>query len=140
MTLMIRKFSRQDTESVLLLWKDCGLTVPWNDPVRDIERKMSMQPHLFLVGTMDDQVIASVMGGYDGHRGWIYYLAVHPDFQGRGFGRMLLGEIEQKLQRLDCPKINLMVRTANHKVTQFYRTLGYSIDEVTSLGKRLVQD
>jgi ribosomal protein S18 acetylase RimI-like enzyme len=138
--MQIREFDRRDSKSLLHLWEVCGLTVPWNDPLKDIERKMSVQPELFLIGVAGEKVIASVMGGYDGHRGWIYYLAVHPDHRRRGYGTDILAEIERKLYDMGCPKINLMVRAANRQIGEYYLKLGYSVEDVASLGKRLVQD
>ena len=88
--LQLRAFERDDTETVVALWHACGLVVPWNDPHRDIERKLAEQPELFLVGERDGHVVASVMIGYDGHRGWMNYLAVDPAEQGRGHGRALV--------------------------------------------------
>ena len=136
----IRRFSRSDSETVVSLWKRCALTVPWNDPYRDIERKLDTQPELFLVGVQEQRIVGSVMGGYDGHRGWIYYLAIDPDFQNRGYGSQLITEIERRLQKIGCPKINLMVRNTNQAVIDFYQQRGYRADEVVSLGKRLIND
>ncbi|UJH70895.1 GNAT family acetyltransferase [Ornithinimicrobium sp. INDO-MA30-4] len=93
-TMHIRPFDVSDTEAVVQLWQATGLTRPWNDPYRDIERKLRVQPELFLVGEVQGSVIATAMAGYDGHRGWIYYLAVDPSHQGAGFGRQMLAHAE----------------------------------------------
>jgi ribosomal protein S18 acetylase RimI-like enzyme len=138
--LAIRLFQALDEEAVITLWSACGLLRPWNDPHKDIQRKLQVQPDLFLVATLDSQVIGSVMAGYDGHRGWIYYLAVHPDSQQSGIGRQLAAAAEQRLQHLGCPKINLLVRRDNEAVTAFYTHLGYTLDDVLTLGKRLEHD
>lgn len=122
------------------LWRDCSLVVPWNDPAKDIARKLDVDRELFLVGLVDGCLVASVMGGYEGHRGWINYLAVHPQAQGRGLGRAMMAAIEQAIAARGAPKINLMVRTSNQDVTAFYRALGYEVSEVVTLGKRLVDD
>lgn len=122
------------------LWEKCGLTRPWNDPNRDIDRKLQFQPQLFLVGTVDARVMASAMAGYDGHRGSVFYLAVHPDFQGLGYGRALMAHIETVLAGLGCPKLNIVVRSSNVDVVGFYNGLAYTQDDVVSLGKRLVTD
>lgn len=122
------------------LWEKCGLTRPWNDPDRDIDRKLQFQPQLFLVGTVDARVMASAMAGYDGHRGSVFYLAVHPDFQGLGYGRALMAHIETVLAGLGCPKLNIVVRSSNVDVVGFYNGLAYTQDDVVSLGKRLVTD
>lgn len=113
---------------------------PWNDPYRDIQRKLVVRPDLFLVGIVDGQVVATVMGGYEGHRGWLNYLAVDPEFQRRGHGRAIVAEAERLLQKAGCPKINLQIRTSNEGVIEFYRRLGYAVDDVVSMGKRLEHD
>lgn len=122
------------------LWTDCGLVVSWNNPHRDIQRKLKVQPELFLVGCLDDQVMASVMAGYEGHRGWINYLAVHPNCRSAGIGRRMIEQAESRLQAIGCPKINLQVRSANSDVIEFYKKIGYKIDDVVCLGKRLEPD
>jgi ribosomal protein S18 acetylase RimI-like enzyme len=139
-TMRIRRFKRSDTEAVVNLWHDCGLTRPWNDPYRDVERKLEDDADLFLVGTVEDRVIASVMAGYDGHRGWIYYLAVDPASQRASCGRRLMDEVERRLKARGCAKINLMVRSSNQSVKEFYAKLGYVQDDVIALGKRLIAD
>lgn len=138
--MRIRTFSPADTEAVVRLWETCGLTRPWNDPRRDIARKLEVQPELFLVGESDGRVIATAMGGYDGHRGWVNYLAVNPSARGDGIGRALMTELEERLKAMGCPKLNLQVRADNEAALGFYRALGYDVDAVVSLGKRLVTD
>ena len=140
MDLVIRPFARPDEDAVVAVWTACGLVVSWNDPRRDILRKLSVQPELFLVGLLENDVVATVMAGYDGHRGWINYLAVHPDHQERGIGRRMMAEAEIALRDAGCPKINLQVRETNDGVLEFYRRIGFSRDAVVSLGKRLVSD
>jgi ribosomal protein S18 acetylase RimI-like enzyme len=139
-TLEIRPEQQNDDHGVIALWHRCGLVVDWNDPQRDIERKRAVQPELFLVGLLDDRIVGSVMAGYDGHRGWLYYLAVDPDYRRRGLGRLLVEEAQRRLLKMGCPKINLLVRSANTAVLDFYHHLGFSPDEVLSLGKRLLVD
>ena len=138
--MLIRQFDPEDTEAVVALWQECGLTRPWNDPHRDIERKVTRDPEGFLVGEADGRIVASAMIGYDGHRGWIYYLAVSPDQQGQSLGRALMAEAEARLLALGCPKVNLQVRSGNEAVIAFYRALGYTEDATVSLGKRLIPD
>lgn len=135
--LNIRAFEGPDEEAVVDLWHQCGLVVPWNDPHEDITTKMRFQPELFLIGTLDDRVIATAMVGYEGHRGWINYLAVSPDHQRKGIGRHMMEEAEAKLRELGCPKINLQVRRSNHAVIAFYEHLGFTDDHVIGLGKQL---
>jgi ribosomal protein S18 acetylase RimI-like enzyme len=138
--MKIRKYEPPDESHVIQLWTDCGLVVPWNDPRRDIQRKLQFQPELFLVGSLDGCIVATVMAGYDGHRGWINYLAVHPDHQGSGYGRSIMEEAAVRLRAAGCPKINLQVRSTNAGVIEFYKRIGYSMDDVASLGKRLESD
>jgi ribosomal protein S18 acetylase RimI-like enzyme len=138
--MQIRPFAPADEDAVIALWERCGLTRPWNDPRRDIRRKLAVRPDLFLVGTLGDNVVATAMAGYDGHRGWIYYLAVSPEHQRQGLGRAIMAEAERLLRAAGCPKINLQVRTMNQGVIAFYRRLGYALDEVVSLGRRLEHD
>ncbi len=136
-SLSVRPFAAGDQAEVFSLWQRCGLLRPWNDPVEDVRLKALVQPELFLVGELDGRVIASAMAGYDGHRGSLFYLAVKPELQGRGYGRMLLSEVERRLLALGCPKLNLMVRGDNLQVLEFYQRLGYQPQGVVCLGKRL---
>ncbi|MEP6624765.1 MAG: GNAT family acetyltransferase [Acidimicrobiia bacterium] len=138
--MQIRSFSAGDQSSVIELWRACDLIRPWNEPVRDIERKLAVADGLLLVGELDGTVVATVMAGYEGHRGWVNYLAVHPDRQRRGLGRSLMREVEVRLRALGCPKINLQVRTSNPDAIAFYERLGFAVDDAVSLGKRLVAD
>ena len=124
----IREFKETDTEEVVSLWEECGLTVAWNDPRKDISRKLADKRNLFLVGVFNRSIIASVMGGYDGHRGCINYLAVSPQYQGRRFGELIIREVEARLLNLGCPKINILVRTSNEKIIRFYEKIGYKPD------------
>ncbi|RVU85589.1 GNAT family acetyltransferase [Leucothrix sargassi] len=140
MALTIRTFQENDRASVIALWQACELTRPWNDPNKDIDRKVGYQPDLFLVGEVGSQLIASAMVGYDGHRGSVFYLAVSPEFQGQGYGQEIMRHIESLLTELGCPKLNIVVRTTNEKVLGFYGEQNYSPDEVVSLGKRLIPD
>ena len=138
--LSIRPFHPNDTEKVIAIWKQCGLTRDWNNPYLDIERKLSCQSDLFLVGEVESDIVATAMFGFDGHRGWLNYFAVRPEFQKRGFGRDLLEFGEQKLIAIGCPKLNLQVRAENVDALQYYRHLGYAEDNAVSLGKRLIED
>ena len=136
----IRPFRESDQDAVVALWRECGLVRPWNDPVKDIRRKLGIQRDLFLVGSMDSRLVATVMVGYEGHRGWVNYLAVAADCRRRGFGRVLMDEAESRLRSLGCPKINLQIRRSNAGVVAFYRSIGYAEDDVVSMGKRLIED
>ena len=136
----IRQFEPADTAAVVALWQQCGLTRPWNDPAADIARKVAEQPELFLVALEANLVIGVIMGGYDGHRGSINYLAVTPNRQGTGVGRALVKRIEAMLTARGCPKINLQVRVDNAAANGFYEALGYQPFQVTDFGKRLIAD
>jgi ribosomal protein S18 acetylase RimI-like enzyme len=138
--LAIRPFAPGDREAVIRLWTRCDLVVDWNNPGQDIERKLQVNPEWFLVGVVGDRIVGSVMAGYEGHRGWINYLAVDPDLQRGGLGRRLMEEAEARLLAAGCPKINLQVRASNEEVIEFYRAIGYSVESVVSMGKRLVAD
>ena len=138
--MKIRQFKPSDEAAVVNLWEICGLVVPWNDPHMDIQRKLKVQPEMFLVGCSDKQVIATVMAGYDGHRGWINYLAVHPDHQRTGIGKHMMKEAEKCLRAMGCPKINLQIRRSNTAVIEFYKAIGFRPDDVVSFGKRLDPD
>ena len=136
----IRSFDDDDIEAVIELWTACGLVRPWNDPRKDIQRKRKVRPDLFLVAVHGDTIVGSCMAGYEGHRGWVNYLAVSPTHRRRGIGRQLMAEVESRLRDDGCPKINLQVRGENHEAIAFYRAIGYDHDDVISLGKRLVED
>ena len=138
--MKIREFIEKDTQAVIALWVKCRLVVPSNNPQKDIERKLKVDRDLFLVGTLDKKIVATVMGGYEGHRGWINYLAVDPDYRRNGYGRLIMEEVEQRIGAKGCSKINLQVRTTNKAVIEFYQSLGYSDDHVIGLGKRLEED
>ncbi|MEW5723556.1 MAG: GNAT family acetyltransferase [Thermodesulfobacteriota bacterium] len=137
--LVIRKYWESDQDEVIRLWHDCRLVVPWNDPEADIRAKVLFQPDLFLVGLWEGRLAATVMVGYEGHRGWINYLAVAPNLRRREIGRRMMAAAEERLRTLGCPKINLQVRASNAGVIAFYQALGYIVDEVVCLGKRLNQ-
>lgn len=135
--VQIRIYRLPDLSSVISLWEKCGLVVPQNDPQTDIEKKLQFQPDLFLVAEKNGRIAGTVMAGYEGHRGWINYLAVDPDIQRQGVGRKLMEHAEKRLKALGCLKINLQVRTGNEAVIAFYEQLGYSVDPVVSMGKRM---
>lgn len=138
--MKIRPYTSADEPAVIALWQRCELTRPWNDPRKDIERKLTVQPELFFVGERDGTVLATAMAGFDGHRGWINYLAVSPDVQKQGLGRQLMSHVEQTLMAMGCPKLNLQVRAGNAQALAFYKAIGYGQDELVSMGKRLISD
>jgi ribosomal protein S18 acetylase RimI-like enzyme len=136
----IRAFQPDDEEAVISLWRSCDLVRAWNDPQKDIRRKLQVRPELFLVGVLDGRIVACVMAGYEGHRGWLNYLAVAPRHRRQGYARAIVDEAERLLRAAGCPKVNLQIRTANRSVIEFYRRLGYAADDVVSMGKRLEHD
>ena len=138
--MQLRAYAPADEAAVVELWRLCGLTRDWNDPRKDIERKLTTQPELFLVGEIEKRIVASAMAGYDGHRGWVNYLAVAPEVRGKGYGRLLMRHVEAQLAARGCPKLNIQVRTGNEEVLAFYRKIGYAVEERVSLGKRLIPD
>ena len=138
--MRIRPFRASDEAALVELWVACELTRPWNDPGRDIARKLADSGELLLVGEEGAAIVGSVMAGYDGHRGWINYLAVHPSRQGSGLGRALMEAAESRLRERGCPKINLQVRDDNRAARAFYEAIGYAQEPVLSYGKRLVSD
>ena len=135
-----RAYRDADQNAVVTLWCECGLVRPWNDPAKDIQRKLRVQRDLFLVGTLNGRLVATVMAGYEGHRGWINYLAVAGEYRGRGLGRRMMDEAEARLRAIGCPKISLQIRSSNTDAVAFYRALGFSVDDSLSMGKRLVED
>ena len=136
----IRPFRDDDERAVIDLWQRCELVVPWNDPARDIRRKLAVQRELFLVAEEEGRIVGSVMGGYDGHRGWVNYLAVHPSMRRHGLGRALMDAVESALEPYGCAKINLQVRLSNPGAVAFYEAIGFRRDDVIGLGKRLIPD
>ncbi len=138
--MLIRPYEDSDEDAVIALWQDCGLVVPHNDPRRDIARKVRVGREFFLVGEVGSLVVASVMGGYDGHRGWVNYLAVSPNHQRKSYGTLLMRALEKMLLERGCPKLNLQIRRTNEAVIRFYNSIGYGEDAVVSMGKRLIPD
>ncbi|MEP6964318.1 MAG: GNAT family acetyltransferase [Polaromonas sp.] len=140
----IRPFGIADTEAVVALWQACELVRPWNDPYKDILRKLSVNAELFLLGevqgTRGNELVAGAMFGYEGHRGWLNYLAVAPAWRRKGFAAQLMVRGEHLLLLCGCPKINLLVRSGNAEALAMYEKLGYTPDHSVSLGKRLIPD
>jgi ribosomal protein S18 acetylase RimI-like enzyme len=138
--MKIRPFISSDTEAVVGLWQCCGLIRSWNNPRLDIERKRAVNPEWFVVGEVDHEIVATAMFGYEGHRGWVNYLAVSPQHQRRGYAKDLMQFGEELLLAVGCPKLNLQVRETNAQALGFYEALGYKVDASVSLGKRLIPD
>ncbi len=137
MSLIVRDFEEADRSGLIALWERCGLTRPWNDASSDIDLAVAAADGAVLVGTLEARMITSMMIGFDGHRGWIYYLSVDPEHQRRGFGRQMMAHAEAWLKARHAPKIQLMVRDDNRAALGFYAALGYAVQQTTVIGRRL---
>lgn len=133
-----RPYQQKDENSVIELWETVFPKAPaHNNPLRDIHAKLHVQPQLFFVAESDERVVGTVMSGFDGHRGWVYYVAVHPEFRRQGIGSALMEKAESALLEMGCRKLNLQIRADNAPVQRFYESLGYRVEERISMGKRL---
>jgi ribosomal protein S18 acetylase RimI-like enzyme len=132
----VRPYRPGDEEEVVALWGTCFPdSRSWSEPREVIRRKLEVQGDLLLVGTLEDRVVATVVAGYDGHRGWIYHLAVAPGCRRRGLGARMMAAAEVRLRTLGCPKINLQVYPTNRAVVGFYERFGFVVEERISMGK-----
>mgnify|MGYP006306518897 CR=1 FL=1 len=137
----IRPFRENDRQAVVQLWKRVFPDPPpHNDPDRDITRKLGVQRDLFLVAEEGNGILGTAMAGFDGHRGWVYYVAVHPEHRRRGVGAALMSSVERRMAASGCPKVNLQVRSSNLRAVSFYRHLGYETEERISMSKRLAPE
>lgn len=128
---------RTSVETVAEMWREAGLTRPWNDPIDDLRRALAGPASTVLAGTENGTLVATAMVGHDGHRGWVYYLAVSTEVRGRGFGRAMMRACESWLAERDVPKLNIMVRGDNAAARGFYESLDYGLDDVVVLSRRL---
>lgn len=138
--LDVRPFAERDRAALVALWQACDLARPWNDPADDIDRAVRAPTSCILIGETEGAVAASIMCGHDGHRGWVYYLAVAPDRRRHGFGARMMQAAETWLAGEGAPKLQLMVRTGNEQAHSFYRALGYDIQATTVWGKWLIDN
>jgi ribosomal protein S18 acetylase RimI-like enzyme len=139
--MKIRPFEIADSAAVEQLWKEVFPDdPPHNAPRKVIREKMSVQKELFFVAEDDGSIIGTVVSGYDGHRGWLYAVAVKPAFRRRGVGRKLIEHAVAALSRMGCPKVNLQVRSTNADVIAFYQKLGFTTEDRVSMGKKLEED
>jgi ribosomal protein S18 acetylase RimI-like enzyme len=136
--MRIRQYTLNDEKQVVGLWRKVDIVRITNDPEVDIARKLKHSPELFLVAEKDGLIVGTIMIGWEGHRGWINYLGVLPEYQCTKIGTSLMKKAEEILFEKGCPKINLMIRKTNLKVRDFYKKLGFIEDEVICLGKRIV--
>ncbi len=134
----IRSYESADLSEVIALWRLVFPDAPaHNDPLSDIQSKSKIQPEFFFVALVDGRVVGTAMSGYDGHRGWVYYVAVHPDHRRRGIGSALMRKVESALMGIGCPKLNLQIRAGNEPVKAFYESLGYAVEDRISMGKKI---
>jgi ribosomal protein S18 acetylase RimI-like enzyme len=134
----IRPFHESDADDVTALWTDAfAYPAPHNDPARVIRDKLAVQRDLFFVALIDGALVGTVMGGYDGHRGWVYSLAVRPEVRRRGVGTALMKHVEAELAKQGCAKVNLQVLASNAATVAFYQKLGYAVEQRVSMGKLL---
>ena len=136
--IKIRPYQQEDRDGLLSLWADIfPASSPHNNPETSLDKKLRVAPDLLLVAVMDGVVVGSVMGGYDGHRGWIYSLAVTPSLRRKGIASVLMRETETKLRERGCLKVNLQVVSSNSEVVALYEELGFHVEERISMGKKL---
>jgi ribosomal protein S18 acetylase RimI-like enzyme len=136
--VVVRPYQDSDHDLVVALWTAVFTNdPPWNEPSELIRRKRSIQPDLFWVADEGGQIIGTVLAGYDGVRGWIYHLAVDPSKRRKGAARLLMQTAEDSLEALGCPKINLQIRANNIVVVDFYKAMGYGVEERVQMGKPL---
>lgn len=135
--LAIAPIADADVATVIALWQACGLTRPWNDPAADIALARRGPNSTILIGRADNAIVATVMVGHDGHRGWVYYVAADPALRGRGFGRTIMNAAEDWLRGAGIPKLQLLVRPENAGVAAFYQSIGFAAQEIRFFTKWL---
>lgn len=134
----IRPYDDSDESAVIALWNDVlPDSAPHNDPATSIRNKLAVERDLFFVADVNASIVGTVMGGYDGHRGWVYSVAVDPGYRRRGIATSLIQRLQAALIRRGCLKMNLQVRSTNAEVIAFYKTLGFDVEDRISMGKRL---
>ncbi len=139
--MLVRPFQDSDEHAVIDLWREVfNSEEPHNDPARAIRQKRAIERDLFLVADVDGAVVGTAMGGYDGHRGWIYSVAVSPGFRRRGIASALIRRLETDLAHRGCLKVNLQVRVGNVQAILLYEELGYCVEDLVSMGKRLYDE
>jgi ribosomal protein S18 acetylase RimI-like enzyme len=134
---VLREFRESDYEAALAVWRACGLTIKPSDSLPELRKLVARNPGMFLVAEEDGEVAGTVMGAWDGRRGWVYHLAVRPASQGRGTARLLMDEVERRMRAVGAQKLNLLVESSNAGVSEFYRKLGYAPDDLLFMTKRL---
>lgn len=136
----IRPYQTDDQAAIIQLWRDTVFDpAPHNDPALSLRNKLAVDPDLLLVAIVDSELVGTVMGGYDGHRGWIYSVAVKASRRREGIGSALIRQLEIEMAERGCLKVNLQVRATNSGVIPFYESLGFKVEEILSMGKRLYE-
>lgn len=136
----IRPYKNEDEKQVIAMWKIIfDGDPPWNEPKEMINRKLTVQPELFFVAQIKNKIVGTVVAGFDGVRGWIHHLAVLESYRNQGIASKLMKAAEEGLAIMNCPKINLQVRKKNGKVIAFYESIGYEVEDVVNLGKRIIE-
>jgi ribosomal protein S18 acetylase RimI-like enzyme len=134
----IRPYQEADEAAVIALWRQfLPDTAPHNEPGQVLRKKRAFERDLLFVAAVEGIVVGTVMGGHDGHRGWVYSLTVRPEYRRAGIGTALVSRLERALAERGCLKVNLQVRTSNSAVVGFYERRGYAVEERVSMGKRL---
>lgn len=128
-----------DYDRAVALWHATGLTRPWNDPLADLERAIAGPSSTVLGGYIDSCLVATAMTGHDGHRGWVYYLAVEPSLQGRGMGGQVMAAVEAWLRSQGVVKVQVMVRSGNATAANFYQRIGFELSDVRVFAKWLTR-
>ena len=136
-TLAIAEIADADLPAVIALWQACGLTRPWNDPTADIALGRRGPNSTILIGRDGDAIVATAMVGYDGHRGWVYYVATDPDRRAKGYGRAIMNAAEDWLRAAGVPKLQLLVRPENSGVAAFYQSIGFGEQKILFFTKWL---
>jgi len=136
----IRPYVERDFDAVVRLWEEVFPNpAAWNEPGFVIRTKLTVQRELLFVAVVDGEIVGTAMGGFDGHRGWVYAVGVSPKHRRKGIGSQLMRRVEEGLRAMGCPKLNLQVRGANADAARFYESLGYSVEDRISMGKRLTE-
>ncbi|GIW33489.1 GNAT family acetyltransferase [Meiothermus sp.] len=133
----IREFRMADYSSVMALWQDAGLELNPSDSFEGLQKKLERDPDLFLVVEEDGQILGALLAGYDGRRGWLYHMAIHPFGQGQGWGKRMMEELEARLRAKGCQKLNLLVEPSYSGAQDFFERLGYRRDELIFMEKWL---
>ncbi len=136
--MLIREFNMTDYYKVIRLWEKCNIVLGISDSVQEFKKVHDSHPDLILVGEINNKIISAVLGSFDGRRGWVHHLAVDPEYQGKGYGKMLIDELEKRFIKYGVVKYHLMIFKDNLKVVNFYKKLGFHLrDDIVTMSKAL---